>query len=285
MNLSHFSKTQVLKHIIIYFLLFLAGELLGGLIFDLVFYFVELPIRALYIILRLSGCLLLTFLLFRVYTVKVLHMSMRDFGITFSIQKWGVMLAVLLPAYVVFVYLLIGGAAANELSPAEIIWAVLASLIMAAKAGILEEMLFRGYIMKLLEIGWNRYVAVLVPSFVFSLLHLPSMSGFSVPGVLLLIVSGTLVGVMFSVVAYKGNSISSSVLLHAMWNFVMITDILHITTAQDAYGEPLFSIIIPSDNIFLTGGEFGMEASVVSIIGYLLVCCYVCFSARRHEIP
>ena len=52
----------------------------------------------------------------------------------------------------------------------------------------------------------------------------------------------------------------------------MVTDILHITTMQGAYGEPIFSIIIPSDSVLVTGAGFGVEASIIAIIGYLLVC-------------
>lgn len=55
---------------------------------------------------------------------------------------------------------------------------------------------------------------------------------------------------MFYIVAYKGNSISNSVFLHVVWNFVIITDILHIATAQGAYGAPIIAIIIFSDKIF-----------------------------------
>ena len=196
-------------------------------------------------------------------------MRMEDFGITCSVQKWGILLAVLLPLFVVSVYLLIGDTAVNAVPFGEALLIAAASLAIGAKSGILEEMLFRGYMMRLLESGWNRRFAILVPSVVFGLLHIPSMDTFSIAGVLLLTLSGTLVGIMFSIAAYRGNSIGNSALLHGVWNAVMITDLLHITTAQDAYGSPLVSITIPSDSIFLTGGGFGAEASVVSIAGYL----------------
>ena len=133
-------------------------------------------------------------------------------------------------------------------------------------------MLFRGYILKLLELKWGKPIAVLLPSFLFSFMHIPSMNEFSVVGILLLVISGTLVGVMFSLITYKGNSISNSSLLHAVWNFVFVTDIIHITTAQGVYGEPIFSIIIPSDHVLVTGSGFGVEASIIAIIGYSFVC-------------
>ena len=145
-------------------------------------------------------------------------------------------------------------------------------MLMALKAGILEEILFRGFIMRLLESRWGKTIAILLPSFLFSLSHIPSMESFTAAGVVLLGVSGTLVGVMFSLVAYQGNSISNNALMHSVWNFVMGTSMLHITTAQGAYGKPFVQILIPSNNILLTGAGFGSEVSLIAVIGYALVC-------------
>ena len=92
--------------------------------------------------------------------------------------------------------------------------------------------------------------------------------------------SGTMVGVMFSLAAYQGKSVSNSALMHAIWNFVMITSVLHITTAQGAYGSPLFQITIPPDNILVTGGGFGIEASFIALVGYVLVCAVLLIQAK-----
>lgn len=278
-----YSTAKTLQYIIIYFLLFLAGELLNSLIFDTIFRVVKLPIRDLYVILRMAGGLIITYILFWLYTARGLHLKMTDFGITLAVQKWGILYAVCLPVGVAAAFLFIGEGSVNAVSFGEVILIIIGSLLMAFKAGILEEMLFRGYIMRLLESRWNKCIAILVPSFVFSLVHIPSMQTFSVSGVLLLIVSGTLVGMIFSFAAYKGNSISNSVLLHAVWNFLLVTDVLHITTSQEAYGAPIFSIIIPSDNIFITGAGFGVEASLVSIIGYFLICGAMILPKKKSE--
>lgn len=267
----------------IYFSAFLAGDLLSSLLFDLLFSVVQLPARGLYSIFRVSGCLLFTVFLFWLCTTKLLHFKMSDFRIHFAIKSWAVLYAVLLPSFVLVCYMLIGNPTVTGLSTAETAVAAVYSAVAALKAGILEEMLFRGYIMKLLEERWNRPVAVLLPSVLFSLLHIPSMREFSVAGVFLLVISGTLVGVMFSLITYKGNSIGGSSLLHTIWNFVFVTDILHITTAQNAYGEPIFSIMIPSDNILLTGAGFGAEASVIAIMGYCLICAAVVFRKKDQS--
>ena len=199
-----------------------------------------------------------------------------------NVKFWGLLLAVLLPGFVVIIFFLIGKAEIASFETSEVILVVISSILTALKAGITEEMLFRGFIMKLLESRWNRYVAVLAPSFLFSLLHIPSMETFSIIGVILLIVSGTLVGVMFSVVAYKGNSIANSAIIHTVWNFAMITGILHITTEQGYYGNPIFSIIIPADNVLLTGAGFGVEASIIAIIGYACICA-ICLMSKKKD--
>ncbi|MDO5400830.1 MAG: type II CAAX endopeptidase family protein [Eubacteriales bacterium] len=267
-----FSTSKTLVNILVYFLLFLAGELFSSIPFDLLFSFVELPSSALYVIFRMLGALFLTVFLFWLYTTKGLHMKMKDFGITLNITKWGVLISILLPVFVAAIFTVIGTVEVNSFSVGETVLIIIASMLIALKSGITEEMLFRGYIMKSLESRWNQCIAIFVPSFLFSLVHIPSMETFTVGGIALLMISGTLVGIMFSLVAYKGNSIGNSALLHTVWNFVMITDVLHITTAQGTYGTPIFSIMIPSDNALLTGAGFGMEASIIAIIGYILIC-------------
>lgn len=268
-----FSTPKTFVHIVVYFLLFLAGDLINSIFFDLFFSLVKFQNHSLYAILRMPGCTLITFLLFWLYTNKGLHLKLKDFRVTLDMKGRGVILSVLLPAFVVIAFLFIGKAEVNVFAPGEIILTIIASMVTALKAGILEEMLFRGFIMTLLENRWNKYIAVLAPSFLFSLLHIPSMEYFTVGGILLLVISGTLAGVMFSLAAYQGKSISSGAFMHAVWNFVMVTDILHITTAEGTYGNPVFSVIVPSDSIWLTGGGFGVEASLIAVIGYFLVIC------------
>lgn len=279
-NAIRYSKPKTIKYIFVYFILFLAGDFFSSVPFDILFSFIKLPESWMYQLPRISGCLLFTSFLFWFYTTKVLKLNMSDFGINLSVKKWAVLYSVLLPAFVFVCFLAIGEFFVNEYSLSDSVIVVIISLLFALKAGILEELLFRGYIMKLLEGGWNRHIAILLPSFLFSVLHIPQMNILSVSGILLLIVSGTLVGIMFSLAAYKGGSVSNSILMHSVWNFVMITDILKISTVQDTYGSPIFSVIIPSDNILLTGAGFGVEASIIAVIGYFLICCLLLLKKR-----
>ena len=53
------STQKTLQNIVLYFLLFLAGDFINSLIWDLFFSVVELPYRELYSVLRMSGQLFL----------------------------------------------------------------------------------------------------------------------------------------------------------------------------------------------------------------------------------
>ena len=64
-----FSKGKIIGHIVAYVLLFLAGDLLNSLVFDLLFLIVELPIQGLYSVLRMLGCLIFTYLLFLKFSI------------------------------------------------------------------------------------------------------------------------------------------------------------------------------------------------------------------------
>ncbi len=285
MNGKSFSSTpKALLNIVIYFILFEAGDLINALFWDYIYGNLLPGIfnSEFKIMIRMLGQLLLTCLFFWLYTAKVVKMKMDFFRINMNIRFWGIVTSILLPAYVILVFLIFGKAKMASFGFEETVLVVITSIITALKAGITEEMLFRGYIMKILEDRWNKYVAVLAPSFIFSLLHIPAMEYFSVAGIILLIIGGTLVGAMFSVITYKGNSIANSAIIHSAWNFAIVTDVLHITTEQGQYHNPIFSIIIPDSSALLTGAGFGVEVSIIAIIGYAFILL-VLLQKKRHS--
>lgn len=276
------STGKTLGHILAYFGLFLAGELLGGLPFDLIFSVVRLPYAALYTSCRMVGSLAMTMLLFWLYTTKVLHRSMADFGICLRLPKWSIALALVLPGFVVAVYSFFGQWSVGNFTLAEGICLVLASVLIALKSGLTEEVLFRGYILRLLESRWGRPLAIFLPSLLFGLVHLTSMTEFSLPSILLLLLSGTMVGILFSLAACRADSIAASALIHGVWNLVMITGIVNIRAGEPASGA-FFCLSIPGEPIWLTGGEFGPEASLIALAAYALGCAFLIWGRNRRS--
>lgn len=281
MDTKPISTCKTLGHMLAYFGLFLAGELLGGLPFDLLFSVVRTPYAALYTSCRMASSLAMTVFLFWLYTTKVLHRSMADFRIRLRFPKWSIALAILLPSFVVSAYSFFGQWSAGHFTLTEGVLLTLASVLIALKSGLTEEMLFRGYIMGLLEGRWGKKVAIILPSVLFGLVHLTSMTEFSLSSVLLLLLSGTMVGILFSLAAYRANSIAASALIHGVWNLVMITGILNISAGTPASGA-FFGLTIPSTSLWLTGGEFGPEASAIALIAYTLGCACLLFAKKSR---
>ncbi len=135
-------------------------------------------------------------------------------------------------------------------------------------AGFVEEMVFRGVILNLFAQRWNKVVAVIVPSLLFGIVHILG-ADFTFGSCLLVILTGTMVGVMFSLIALQSGSIWNSGIVHAVWNIVIIGGGLSIGEAADAHA--VVSYVLESDSFAVTGGQFGIEASVISLAGYCIV--------------
>ena len=175
--------------------------------------------------------------------------------------------AALLPALVCGVYLLLPGrwAAAESRTDAGVL-ITSGILFMGVAAGIVEEAVFRGILMTALEKRWGRGIAVLVPSVLFGAVHIMG-NELDALSTVQLIAAGTMVGVMFSLVACESGNIWNSALMHGVWNSVMLT-VLHIGPEADP--GAFFSYIPESGSFLLTGGDFGVEASVISAAAYAL---------------
>lgn len=134
-------------------------------------------------------------------------------------------------------------------------------------AGIVEEVIFRGVILGCLERRWNREIAVLVPSVLFGLVHRIGAS-LDLPSTVQLLVAGTIVGILFSLIACESGSIWNSALVHGVWNAALLGGILHIGSAADS--ASMYNFVLTDASFLLSGGDFGIEASVLAIAPYLL---------------
>lgn len=137
-------------------------------------------------------------------------------------------------------------------------------------AGIVEEMVFRGFIMNLLDQKIGRKAAILLPSLLFGLVHIIGMD-FSIVSSLQVLVAGTLVGIMFSLIALERHSVWNSAIVHVLWNIVILGGVLSIGKSLDEYS--VYTYILHTDSFAVTGGEFGIESSLIAIAGYLIVAC------------
>lgn len=199
--------------------------------------------------------------------------------------KWAAA-AVLLPTAVSAVYLLLPGSyAADPLDAGTKLAFVTRGVFLAGVgAGVVEELLFRGLLMNAVIQKYGRAAGIFAPSVLFASLHIIGMK-FSLLSCVQVMIAGTFVGVMFSLIALEGRSVWNSAIVHAVWNMIIIGGGLTIGTEVNEYA--VCSYVLETRSFLLTGGEFGIESSVVSIIGYLavgLVAVGMMKRGRREEM-
>jgi len=157
-------------------------------------------------------------------------------------------------------------------NPKEIIITILIYSIVA----LVEEVLFRGYILRNLMISFNKYTALIISSLLFSLMHgfNPNIDLFSFIDLFL---AGILLGVSY---VYTKN-LWFPIALHFSWNLTQ-TFLGFNVSGKDVYS--IIEITITEKNI-LNGGDFGFEGSIFSIISQIIfiVVIWVYFHKKLEK--
>lgn len=213
------------------------------------------------------------------YTEHVLHLSVTNLGLKKTMPEWNWwFIGVVLPVTVTAFYLLFmnGEIERNVRLTHPYSTVIFAVFECGIGAGVVEEFIFRGLIMRIFEKYAGKKVAIIVPSVLFGLMHIANISSWSFRDAAMLIVAGTSVGIMFSVIAMTANSIWASAVVHGLWNIFIVGEIFQIGTAEfNASIDIVWKYTISSQNILLTGGRFGIEAAMPAIIGYWIVTILV----------
>lgn len=229
-----------------------------------------------FISIAISGIvyIFLTYFLLKLFVAKYFHQNLYDFGIGHFHVKWKwVIIGLLLPILITVIYLFIPGRfVITQKSTSEILAVVSRGLFFTGfGAGFVEEMVFRGIIMTLVKDKWGKLIAIVIPSLLFGLVHIIGMS-FNFLNTLLVILAGTMVGIMFSLIAYESKSIWNNALVHSLWNSVIISGIFTISTKVDHYN--ITNYLLRTKSLLITGGQFGIESSLIALLGYSLVSSY-----------
>ncbi|WHY79547.1 type II CAAX endopeptidase family protein [Neobacillus sp. WH10] len=154
---------------------------------------------------------------------------------------------------------------------------IIGSFITACSAGVIEEILFRGYLFRLIEDKWNAATAILVTSVLFGALHLLTVNGQQLLDVYLILIAGTLVGILFSLIVYKTRVVWNAVVVHIIWNFFMNSKILQFVSTADQSHSSFLMFRFTSDSIWITGGTFGIEVAVPVVVMYVLTIAWLAF--------
>ena len=192
----------------------------------------------------------LTYLILKMFISKIIKLPTSDFGMPkFAIKIRWILIAVLLPFVIKGSYLLIfnGKYVSSNMNGNQMFNTLSAGVAFTGiAAGFVEEMVFRGVILNALKKRWNIKVAVIVPSMLFGIVHVLGQD-FSIGSCLLVIIAGGLA----------------------------------IGEKMDKYS--IMTYVLNSKDFAITGGEFGIESSVISLFGYIIVAGIAFFMIRSRK--
>jgi len=142
--------------------------------------------------------------------------------------------------------------------------------------GISEELLLRGYVLNNLMVSFHKYTALVLSSALFAVMHITNPN-LDVPGILGLFFAGLLLGYAYIVT----QNLWLPIALHFSWNFFQSFFGFNVS------GNDFYSYIIttfPKENIW-NGGDFGFEASVISVVFQPLTMAafYYIYRKRNKE--
>ena len=152
---------------------------------------------------------------------------------------------------------------------------VFLSIIYYIIVAVLEEVLLRGYILRNLMISFNKYIALIISSIIFSLMHSfnPNIDLFALTNLFL---AGILLGISY----IHTKNLWFPIALHLSWNLFQTIFGFNVS-GQNSYSLIEFSM---TENNLLNGGLFGFEGSILSIIAQLITIIGIIIYYRRQKL-
>ncbi|MGX7203100.1 hypothetical protein BCR22_11780 [Enterococcus plantarum] len=142
----------------------------------------------------------------------------------------------------------------------------------AIPAGVCEELIFRGFMFDFVKKKFGLTTACVLPSFIFALVHI--LNGeLNLIGTIMLLVAGTVVGVMFSMIRVVTGNIWCGIIMHILWDLLCFNQQNTLISLQDnpLTGNSIIGYKFYDPSLFITGGDYGIETSVIGVILYALV--------------
>lgn len=228
--------------------------------------------------------IIVVYVLCRRVSHSCFHLTSGSLGITKprSLAHW-LLCSVLLPLGVITFYLaLVPGKLElpGELNTDQIIrWIGYTVFFVGLSPGIIEELVFRGMLFGTLKRLWGLKTAVLLPSVLFSLIHLLKVDFHDPLAVMLLLFGGTTVGVMFSMIRIQSESIWSGAFVHGVWNATFSIIAIGSTLTDNT----IIKYVLNSHNPLLESGDMGIEVGLPAILFYAAVAGYACILCFREK--
>ena len=191
---------------------------------------------------------------------------------------WGILLSLLQMGVIALVYQVggIGSFELNELSLEPILF-ILGLFPFWLLQGGTEEVATRGWLLTRIAARTNLPLAIVISSSLFGILHMGN-AGVTFLSVLNIILDGVLAGLLF----IYTDSIWLVVAQHGTWNYVQ-GNLLGFQVSGTGADASIFSFTMGDGPVWLTGGAFGAEGSIITTLVLLVSLLIVYRIGERKE--
>lgn len=204
----------------------------------------------------LAGCFILTYKGYKRWIERAPDREL-DFAGAGRELALGLAGGALLFAVMTGIVSLLGGFEVLGLRGLGVFWSIAG---MAVFSGVFEEILFRGIVFRQLEVWLGSWIALALSSALFGALHImnPGASWFS--SLAIAVEAGILLGAAYMLTRRLWLAIG----IHAAWNFTQGW----VFSVPVSGGEAPLGLLVTRrvGPDWLTGGDFGLEASVVAMV-------------------
>ena len=149
-------------------------------------------------------------------------------------------------------------------------------LIFGLATGIAEEIIFRGVLFRIIDERWGLWPALTVSALFFGFAHASNANATLWSSIAIAIEAGILLGVVYHVT----KSLWVCIGMHMAWNFfegTVFGSAVSGIAARGSWLQPQFS-----GPDWLTGGSFGIEASVLTVL-LSLAASFALLAARQRR--
>ena len=150
-------------------------------------------------------------------------------------------------------------------------------------AATLEEIAYRCILFRILETAWGTVPALCLESVIFALAHLENIEGrASMQELVTMIVSVTLTGTLWTLVFVLSRNLWATAANHAAWNFTIILSGLPLSGIED-WRRMAPMVGEYRGPVWLTGGLFGPESSIVTVVMLAVTVAAMLHWAKRRN--
>lgn len=218
----------------------------------------------------------------KLYVEKVMKLKLSDLRVKLKKpETFWVIVAVMVPALVVLFYYLTGKAeivkgSSNSYDTIRFFTHIF--FVGGLCAGIVEEVFFRGILLGYLEKKYGLASAVIISSLLFGAPHLLNVDIFSIALIIQVSIFIALYGVILSMIVYYTDNIWNTISIHIAWN-----TITGLVINQGVKVESNFVLQMKEKSLFWNGGDYGLDISIVGLIGISIFGFLIFFRRRRNS--